>query len=282
MSLRWPPPEDWPHRECSERVSVAPHRWHVQSMGEGPTVLLVHGSGGATHSWRGLMPRLAARHRVVAVDLPGQGFTCAGRPRFALDQMAADLTALSLSRGWAPRAIVGHSAGVAVALRMALDAETPPERIVGVNAALGAFEGPAGVVFPAAARALVANPFTGFAVSRLASEAATRRMLASMGSSIDAHGLACYARLFGDAGHVQATLGMMARWELAPLQRRLCEVDRPVLLIVGEDDRAVPPSVSEAAARHMPDARVERLPGGHLLHEERPGEVSAMVEAFLA
>ena len=278
---RWPPPEGWPHREVSERISVAPHDWHVQAMGEGPTVLLIHGSGGATHSWRGIMPLLARRRRVIAVDLPGQGFTRAGRPRFSLDAMAADLSALALSRGWAPGAVVGHSAGAAVALRMALDAVPPPERIVGVNAALGSFEGAAGIVFPAAARALVANPLTGFVVSRFASEAATRRMLASMGSEIDADGLRAYARLFASPGHVQATLSMMARWDLAPLRRRLPEVTTPVLLIVGEGDRAVPPSVSEAAAGLLPDARVERLSGGHLVHEERPRETAAAIEAFL-
>lgn len=282
MTPPWPPPDDWPHRDRSERIAVAPHEWHVQSMGEGPTVLLIHGSGGATHSWRDLMPILARRRRVVAVDLPGQGFTRAGRPRFSLDAMAADLSALALSRGWAPRAVVGHSAGAAVALRMALDAVVPPERIVGVNAALGSFEGAAGVVFPAVARTLVANPFTGFAVSRFASERATRRMLASMGSEIDAGGLRHYARLFGSPGHVQATLRMMASWDLAPLRRRLPEVAAAVLLIVGEGDGAVPPAVSEAAARRLPRARVERLPGGHLVHEERPEETARAIEAFLA
>ena len=278
----WPPPADWPHRERSERIAVAPHEWHVQSMGEGPDLLLIHGSGGATHSWRGVMPILARRHRLIAVDLPGHGFTRAGRPRFSLDAMAADLSALVLSRGWAPRGVVGHSAGAAVALRMALDTPRPPERIVGINAALGSFEGAAGIVFPAIARTLVANPFTGFAVSRFASERATRRMLSSMGSEIDAEGLGHYARLFASPGHVQATLRMMASWDLEPLRRRLPEIDRPVLLIVGEHDRAVPPSVSEAAAGRLRDARVERMPGGHLLHEEWPAETAAAIEAHLA
>ena len=278
----WRPPAGWPHAERSERVRAGPHDWHVQTMGEGPTALLIHGSGGATHSWRGVMPRLARRHRVVAVDLPGQGFTRAGRPRHALDQMAEDLGALAVAEGWTPRAIVGHSAGAAVALAMALRPETAPARIVGINAALGSFEGPAGVVFPVVAKALVANPLTGLAVSRLASERLTRRMLERMGSAIDAEGLACYARLFGDAGHVRATLRMMASWDLGPLRRRLGEVRAPVLLIAGTGDTAVPPSVSEAAARLMARARVALLPGGHLVHEEAPEAVCALIEGFLA
>ena len=52
-------------------LACPPHRWHVQVLGEGPTVLLLHGAGGATHSWRGLAPLLATDHRVVMLDLPG-------------------------------------------------------------------------------------------------------------------------------------------------------------------------------------------------------------------
>ena len=263
-------------------MRVAPHDWHVQAMGEGPVALLIHGSGGAAHSWRGVMPLLARRLRIVAVDLPGQGFTRAGRPRYALPEMAADLGALAQAEGWTtPRAVVGHSAGAAVALAMALDGPVRPERIVGINAALGSFKGPAGVVFPMIAKALVANPLTGFAMSRLASERLARRMLAGMGSEVDAEGLACYAHLFGRPGHVQATLRMMARWDLAPLRRRLDEVEVPTLLITGAGDTAVPPSVSEEAARRMRDARVATLPGGHLVHEEAPEAVCALIEAFL-
>lgn len=279
--MRGPPP-GWPHADRSRHVRVAPHEWHVQSMGEGPLILLIHGSGGAVHSWRDVMPRLARRHRVVAVDLPGQGFTRAGRPRYGLDEMACDLSALALAQGWALRCVVGHSAGAAVALRMAIGSAAPPERIVGVNAALGSFKGPAGVIFPAVARALVANPLTGFAVSRFATERLARRMLARMGSEIDAVGLACYARLFGDATHVQATLRMMAAWDLTPLQRRLGEIAAPVLLITGSHDVAVPPSVSAAAASRMRQARLASLPGGHLLHEEAPEAVSELIEAFAA
>ena len=38
-------------------------------------LLLIHGTGAATHSWRGLMPLLARHHHIVAIDLPGHAFT---------------------------------------------------------------------------------------------------------------------------------------------------------------------------------------------------------------
>ncbi|MBL6430924.1 MAG: alpha/beta fold hydrolase [Alphaproteobacteria bacterium] len=40
-----------------------------------PALLLVHGTAASTHSFRDLMPRLSARFRVIAIDLPGHGFT---------------------------------------------------------------------------------------------------------------------------------------------------------------------------------------------------------------
>ena len=44
-------------------------------MGQGPVVLLIHGTGAASHSWRGLAPLLASDFTLIAPDLPGHGFT---------------------------------------------------------------------------------------------------------------------------------------------------------------------------------------------------------------
>ena len=68
--------EDWPNRTASRYVEAGGLRWHVQSLGDtGPVILLLHGTGAATHSWAGLAPLLATRFRVVAPDLPGHGFS---------------------------------------------------------------------------------------------------------------------------------------------------------------------------------------------------------------
>ena len=71
-------PADWPNRNASRHVFCAPHLWHVQEIGSGPTLLMIHGAGGASHSWRGLVPVLADHYHLVIVDLPGQGFTRLG------------------------------------------------------------------------------------------------------------------------------------------------------------------------------------------------------------
>ncbi len=272
--MRMPP--DWPHAAHSRQVRGV-HDWHVQVMGEGAAILLIHGAGGATHSWRDVAPILARTHRTIAIDLPGQGFTRRGaRGREGLDLVSEDIAALCAAQGWAPRAIVGHSAGGAVALRLA--SALRPARIACVNAALGDFPGLAGVLFPAMARLLAANPLTALTISRLATRRSAEGILRSTGSRIDDVGLDCYARLFADRGHVDATLRMMARWSLSALRRDLAAIDVPTLLIAGEEDAAVPPSVSVEAAGTMPRARALALPGlGHLAHEEAPEDVAAAI-----
>jgi magnesium chelatase accessory protein len=75
---------------------------------------------------------------------------------------------------------------------------------------------------------------------------------------------------------------MMANWDLNALARDLAELDLPVLLVAGEDDRAVSPDDADRLLRILPRARQLRLPGlGHLAHEEDPEEVARVVLQFM-
>jgi len=273
----------WPHAAHSRFVASRPHRWHLQEMGDtGPCLLLLHGAGGATHSWRGLMPDLARDHRVVALDLPGQGFSVAGsRARLGIDGMAEDIAALLVQEGIAPDVLVGHSAGGALALRMAQS--RPPRAVVTINGALGKFRGMAGWLFPAMAKLLSLNPLSAALFARTAGGGGARRLIGSTGSTLEDEGLALYQALISDRAHVDGTLAMMAQWQLDPLLRALPQIDMPVLLLTGGRDATVPPSVSELAARALPRAERADLPAlGHLVHEEAPEQVAALIRAFLA
>ncbi|QYK43527.1 MAG: alpha/beta fold hydrolase [Paracoccaceae bacterium] len=275
-------PPDWPHRSLSHQVGATLHRWHVQIAGDGPVLLLLHGAGGAAMSWRGLLPILAGRFRVIAPDLPGQGFSRSGRSdRYGMDAMAQDLAALCDRLGSPPAAIVGHSAGAALALRMA---EARPCPVVGINAALGTFQGLAGVMFPALARAFSAAPFLPQVVSSLAATPARiAALLAATGSRIDDDGADLYRRLVARPAHVEGTLAMMAAWRLEPLLARLHALRFPVLLVAGGNDRTVPAEISARAARGIPGAAHALLPGlGHLAQEEAPEAVAAAIMPFLA
>ncbi len=126
---------DWPNREASRFVAAGGLTWHVQEAGEGPPLLLIHGTGAATHSWRGLLPLLAQGFRVIAPDLPGHGFTDP-LPTPSLPRMAKALAALLSVLGVAPMVVVGHSAGAAILARLCLDGAVAPRLLVGLNAAL--------------------------------------------------------------------------------------------------------------------------------------------------
>lgn len=266
---------DWPHRAASRFLRAGGLRWHVQVMGQGPVALLVHGTGASTHSWRGLMPLLATRFTVVAPDLPGHGFTdVVGTARLSLPRMAEALAGLLPALGARrPELAVGHSAGAAVLIRMALEGAITPRALVGLNAALLPFGGAGSWLFSGLARAMVGLPVVPwlFAWRAGADPGAVGRVLAGSGSRLDRRGVELYARLFRSRLHVGSALGMMAHWDLEELVRRLPRLAPPLVLLVGTADRMVAPGASERVRAMVPGARLIRLPGlGHLAHEERP------------
>lgn len=272
---------DWPNRAASRFVETSRLRWHVQVAGTGPVVLLLHGTGAATHSWRDLLPLLAERSTVVAPDLPGHGFTT-GRPAggLAMPAMARAVADLLGTLGLAPATIVGHSAGAAIGLRMALDGLAAPNEIVGLSPALLPFPGIAATLFPTLARALFVNPFAPhiFAAMARGPGEAGRFLERATGSHIDAAGIELYRRLFATSEHCGGAITMMADWDLAALARDLPRVATHTRFVHGDKDTAIPLAKVREAAALVPGAEVTVLPGlGHLAHEERPTEVAALI-----
>lgn len=270
---------DWPHRDTSRFVEAAGLRWHVQQAGDGPVLLLLHGTGAATHSWRGLLPLLARHFTVIAPDLPGHGFTAMpASAGLSLRGMAGLVDGLLQTLGSRPVIAVGHSAGAAILATMAIEGLGRPERIVSLNGALLPMRG-AGLFGPLA-RLLFVNPLAPRIFSWRAEDIrATRRLLEGTGSRIDPAGVDFYARLFRKSGHVAATLGMMANWELDWLEGRLPRLDVPLLLVAGTRDKAVPASQARDLAGRIQAARLVEIEGGHLMHEETPDSVADIVRA---
>ena len=274
---------DWPNRQASRYVEAGALRWHVQQMGAGPVLLLVHGTGAATHSWRGLAPLLAEHFTVVAPDLPGHGFT--GTPSssgLSLPGMARSIGVLVRDLGLDPALAVGHSAGAAILARMCLDGEIAPRGLVSLNGALLPIRGVAGPLFSQIAKLLVWNPVAPRLFTwRAANRENVVRLLKGTGSDIDDAGIDHYKRLFQDPDHVAAALRMMANWDLRPLEGALSNLDLPLMLVVGSEDRAIPPGDTHYLRRRINTADVQRLEGlGHLAHEERPDLLADLVVEY--
>ena len=274
---------DWPNHAASRFIPAAGFQWHVQIMGQGPALLLLHGSGASNHSWRDLAPLLAAHFTVIAPDLPGQGFTQAPPASgFSLHGMAHCAAALLRELHMAPEIIIGHSAGAAIAIRMSIDGLVAPKAIIGLNAALLPFTAATGPVYSALAKILTLNPLVPWAFSRYAGgKGGVERLLEETGSRIDARGIALYRKLAGNSSHVGATLRMMANWNLAELQRDLPRLHTPLHLLAGAKDRTISPEQAFDVRRLLPRTSIEQLPGlGHLAHEERPVEIAARIIAI--
>lgn len=271
---------DWPNRAQSSFVKAGGLDWHVQQFGSaGPRLLLLHGTGAASHSFRDLAPLLAARFRVLVPDLPGHGFT--QRPRsegLSLPGMARLLQVLLVKLDIAPEIVVGHSAGAAILVQMALDRTMTPKLIIALNGALQPIRGAA--LFSPLAKALFLNPLAPRIFAwRAAGNDATRRLLEGTGSTLDARGIDLYARLFRRSGHVSGTLGMMANWSLDRMIAGTGSLSVPLVLVSAARDRAVPPSVADAVAARVPTARRIALShGGHLVHEEDPALIARLIE----
>jgi len=272
-------PADWPHRAASQQVSAGGVSWHIQRFGAGPALLLIHGTGASTHSFRHVASQLAEEFEIVMVDLPGHGFTGVMETP-ALPAVSQALGALLRQLDIEPAAAAGHSAGAAVILRMALDGHMEPKVLIGLCPALQPYGGAADGIASKAVKLALLNPLAPRLFSMRANGRRVARLIAKTGSHLDEEGVDIYTRLLKRPAHVAGALRLMANWKLRPLLDDLGRLDTPVTLVTGAHDRATPPAGVEAAARSIRAHSLIRLPGlGHLAHEEDPAAASDLIRS---
>lgn len=278
-------PADWPNRASSRRVATATTDFHVQRAGHGPVVLLIHGTGSATHTWRDVMPLLAEDYDVIALDLPGHGFS--GWPsfsRFSLDNFSAAVRDLVRTLDVVPAAIVGHSAGAAIAFRLGIDGHFGQSRFVSLNGALEPFGGMFAPLFKPMARAAAMTPFLAAAIGRRARDpGVVRRMLSSTGSPLDPDGVRWYQALLAEETHVRATIRMMADWDIGAIGGSLRPIAKRCHLLAAAGDLAVPPVQARRLSTRYPGLAATEIEGvGHLAHEEAPQRITRHLRAAIA
>ena len=286
--------QDWPHRGHSEFVLADGLRWHVQrfeccaaSVTTPPWLVLIHGTGASTHSWRDLIPLLWAHYSVLAMDLPGHAFTdmpsqSSSSPQLSLPGMAHALAALLSQLAVLPSVVVGHSAGAALAVEMAATGAAVPRRIFSLNGALLPLPGLVGPLFSPVAKLMAATPWVPKLFSWHAGDARVlNKLINATGSRLDPQGLALYGKLVGNPGHAAGALAMMANWDLPHAARQLARLPIPLHLVVGLEDRTISPREAHRVWAMLPDASrrpIQEVPGlGHLAHEERPDLLAALL-----
>lgn len=270
----------WPHRDKSSFVRSGGLSWHVQEMGSGSIIFLIHGTGASTHSFRALAPILAGRYRVISVDLPGHAYTrCLSNHPASLPHVALALGRLLRDLDAVPVMVVGHSAGAAIALRMVLDRSIEPRLLVSINGALLPFAGVSAGIFSGIARLMTTSSIVARMIAFHARDRKNvERLVRGTGSSLDEQGIELYQTLAMSPGHISGVLRMMAAWDLRPLERELDRISIRTLLIAGARDKTVPPSQCDEVAARIRHHRSVVVPNaGHLVHEELPEEVARVI-----
>ena len=273
---------EWPNAEASYMVSSGKHEWHIQKKGSGLSLLLLHGTGASTHSWDGLFQRLSLSYEVIAIDLPGHGFTKLGtKHRSSLTHMAADIVTLCDEQGIKPNFVVGHSAGAAIALELSKSISLTG--VIGINSALSKFRGIASWAFPVIAKFISLNPFVPNALAGLGrNPLRVEKLMRETGSYLTETQLSRYKALFQDRDHVEGALLMMSQWNLERLLLNLSSIKTPTLLLAGTADGTVHPSVSRTISHRITNASYAELPRlGHLAHEEQPDLIFQKIEDFI-
>jgi 2-hydroxy-6-oxonona-2,4-dienedioate hydrolase len=278
---------------ASRRLSSAdpPVAVRVLEAGDGPPLVLVHGSGMSASTWAPLMAHLAG-HRLIALDLPGFGLSDAfdyrGRSlrQHAVAQLTSLLDALDVERA----TVVGTSLGGMWALCFAI---AGPDRVTAV-ASLGvpavALPGMRGDPFFTA----LSTPGVRQVVVRMRSPsvAFTRRSLARgvIGPqaaqrapdgffAVVHEGMRRPAFRTAMLSHMQLAMRFgRPRPENFLTDAELRDIAAPVLMIWGDQDPYGAPEIGARASALIPDARLEVIPGRHAPFLDDPERCATLIE----
>ncbi len=251
--------------------------------GSGPSLLLLHGLGGAASNWVELAPGLARRRRVLVPELPGHGGSSPLPAAPSLDAFADRIGLVAEREGMLPAAVVGHSLGGVVALRLAL---RRPDEVTGVVlAAAAGISSSTGRARLALTLVALARPGRLIAPYRglVARVSWLRYPVFGWWGASDPPALSPRAAegfLAGPALHTD-TVSAATALALDDPRRDLAGLRCPCLVLWGARDNQVPLEDGFEYARRL-RAPLRAIPDcGHLLIGERPDACLDAIESFL-
>ena len=261
-------------------VDAAGTRIHYTDMGDGPAVLLVHGTGAEIGAWQKFSRALAAKgYRVLALDLPGSGlsgFAPDGdySARAGVSVVRRFLGSLGISRA----SVVGHSTGGQVAWLAALTEDPPVDRLVLV--ATTGYPHPSPVTWRLVQVPVLGEVMRGFtprSVVRMNLEDAFHDDALATEALVDR-----YYHMIRREGARDALLSRMRAVSFEGHERVRC-IARPTLVVWGEEDEWLPPAIGRWFADRIPGARLLLLPDvGHNVPEEAdPRHLATGIAAWL-
>jgi pimeloyl-ACP methyl ester carboxylesterase len=273
-----------------ESAVVHGYRRVFRIAGSGPPLLLVHGIGDSSQTWRTVIPRLARRHLVIAPDLLGHGRSAKPRADYSVAAYANGMRDLLAVLGIDRVTLVGHSLGGGVAMQFAYQFPEHTERLVLVaSGGAGRAVSPLlrAASLPGAALGLAALELPG---AGLASSIVTRLLgRLDAGLALDARDLRRVVHALPDARSRAAfirTLRAVVDWRgqvVTMLDRSYLAGGLPTLIVWGAHDRVLPVGHARQAHEAMPGSRLEIFPGaGHFPFRSDPRRFVDVVEEFCA
>ncbi|HSS81983.1 MAG TPA: alpha/beta fold hydrolase [Gaiellaceae bacterium] len=252
--------------------------------GEGDALVLVHGLGGAAANWRALAPLLLPGKRLIVPELPGHGGSPPLPAAPSLNPYADQLGLLLEHEGTAPAAVVGHSLGGAIALRLAI---RRPEAVSSLVLAAAAG------ISSATRSARYALTITGILKparkiaphrGRVAQSALLKQLVFGRWGASDPPALApavVEAFLEGPAWHTD-TLSASRALVRDDLRLDLDRVRCPALVLWGARDNQLPIGDAFEYARRLHAPLRVIADCGHLLIGERPEACADAIAGFLS
>lgn len=255
-------------------IMVNGRRVAYRDDGAGEVLLLIHGMGASSYSWRTILPKLSQNYRVIAPDLPGHGHSDEPSGPYSAPEFALWLRDLLDALGIPAVTVVGHSFGGGVAMHFALQYRNYCRRLVllssggfgrEVSPFLRMFSVPgAGIVLPL----LASRPKTS---SAACGEPSTVRE--SLSHKHLRRAFLCTLR--SAVGH--------RGQKVCALESVGALVDLPTQIISGEADKVIPVAHAHAAHAALPGSRLHVIAGaGHSPQTQCPDTVAELVDSFLA
>jgi pimeloyl-ACP methyl ester carboxylesterase len=265
----------------------APVKLYAVERGEGPPVLLIHGFGTNTFTWRRIAPDLARDHKVIAVDL--KGFGRSDKPfdkRYSAADQAELLTQLILERDLRDLTIVGHSYGGGIALLLALEADTRLKGRLSKLILLDTIAYPQSipVFFKLLDTPVVSQLSVRMAPPTLQIQLALRIAYFD-NSKIGDDEIEAYAKPMKTAAGKHALIHSARQIlpdDVDAISARYASITLPTLILWCDHDRVVPVSIGLKLSREMPNARFGIVSEcGHMPQEEQPEETMLQIRDFL-
>ena len=251
----------------------------VVDSGSGPAVVFIHGIGASAYSWRQQVgPVVAAGYRVVAIDLPGFGYSDKPRAGYHNADFVRVVTALLDTLRIDPVILVGHSMGGEIAAEVALANPSRVQGLVLIGAAGMGTRAPAALRF-------ARWPVVGWLVTPFAGRGMVARQLRSTYADpalvSDAQIDQYYAPL-RERGAVGAFRRTLRRFRFDSLGPHLRRIQAPTLLVWGATDAWIPVALGRRRALGLPSGALVVIPNaGHNVMEERSDEVNRLLLDYL-